>query len=221
MSFVPQSWEHVDARDIERTSMAIIEGELSQMDVSIEPDALPVVMRAIHATADFDYARNLVFSPDAVSCALDVLRHGACVVTDTNMALAGINKTLLEKLDCEARCFMSEPDVALEASQRHVTRATVSMEHASLIEGPTVFAVGNAPTALRRVCELCDERRLSPSLVICAPVGFVNVEASKEIALETFARSGVPHIVALGRKGGSTVAAAIVNALLIKACADE
>ena len=125
-------------------------------------------------------------------------------MTDTQMAFSGVNKRVLEKFGGRAVCFMSDPDVAAEAKARGETRATVSMERAARLEGPLVLAIGNAPTALVRACELIDAGELKPALVIGVPVGFVNVVESKEL-LPTL---DVPYIVARGRKGGSNVAAA-------------
>ena len=196
-----------DPNEIEKRSMEIIESELT---VRIPEENKAVVKRVIHCTADFDYAENLVFSPHAVEKALCALRKGCDIVTDTQMAKSGINKSAAAKLGCEIHCFMSDPDVAERAKAQGSTRAVVSMEKAAAIGKPLIFAIGNAPTALLKLRELIDEGRVSPELVIGVPVGFVNVIESKEAILET----AVPFIVAKGRKGGSNVAAAIVNALM-------
>ncbi|WP_302191899.1 precorrin-8X methylmutase [uncultured Ruminococcus sp.] len=195
--------------EIENRSMEIIQAELGETSLP-EPE-LCVLRRVIHTTADFDYAKNLVFSPHAVERALDALRNGAHIVTDTNMALAGINKTSLHHLGGEAHCFMADPDVAAEAKARGVTRAVVSMEHACRLDVPLIFAVGNAPTALVRLDQLIEEKQIKPELIIGVPVGFVNVVEAKE---QILAQQEVPCIVARGRKGGSNVAAAVCNALL-------
>lgn len=141
---------------------------------------------------------------------IEALREGCDIVTDTQMAKAGINKTVLGKLGGQVRCFMSDPDVAEEAERRGVTRAVVSMERAAALEKPCIFAVGNAPTALISLYELIRAGKLHPALVIGVPVGFVNVVESKEQIMTV----GSPYIVARGRKGGSNVAAAICNAML-------
>ena len=164
--------------------------------------------RVIHTTADFSYADSLVFTHDAAHRALDALRAGATVLTDTNMALAGISKPALAKLGCKGVCYMADPDVAARAAG--TTRAVASMDKACGIEGPLIVAVGNAPTALLCLAELMDAGKIAPALVVGVPVGFVNVVEAKE---ELLARR-VPAIVARGRKGGSTVATAIMNALL-------
>lgn len=200
--------EHVEPKDIERRSFEIITELLGGRQLPPENEA--VIKRAIHTTADFDYAENLVFSPGAVAIGLAALRAGCDIVCDTQMTKAGINKRILAALGGEVHCFMADEDVAREAKERGVTRACVSMERAALLDKQCIFAIGNAPTALIRLHELAAEGRLAPALIIGVPVGFVNVVESKELILA----SSVPHIVARGRKGGSNVAAAICNALL-------
>ena len=191
--------------------MEIIGQELG--DRVFPADQLPVIKRAIHTSADFDYADNLVFSDGAVEKGIAAIKGGCTIVTDTQMAFSGVNKKVLEKFGGKAVCFMSDPDVAAEAKARGETRATVSMERAAALEGPVILAVGNAPTALVRACELIEEGKWAPALIIGVPVGFVNVVESKELLLTM----DTPHIVARGRKGGSNIAAAICNALLYQA----
>lgn len=169
-----------------------------------------VTKRVIHTSADFDYARTMTYSENAVEIAKNLIKQGADIVTDTNMALAGINKKALARFGGEVHCFMADEDVAQEAMERKVTRATVSMEKAAKLKKPLIFAIGNAPTALIRLYELIEEGVFRPAFIIGVPVGFVNVEAAKELILET----DVPGIVNRGRKGGSNVAAAICNAIL-------
>lgn len=199
---------HMKPADIEKRSFAIITEELGGR--TFPEGVAEVVKRVIHTSADFDYADNLCFSPDAVEQAKAALEAGATIVTDTNMALAGISKPTLAKLGGKAVCLMADEAVVREAKERGVTRATVSMEHAAKLDGPLIFAIGNAPTALIRLHELIEEGAVSPALVIGVPVGFVNVVESKEL----FLGGDTPYIIARGRKGGSNVAAAIVNALL-------
>lgn len=200
--------ERVLPMDIERRSFEIITQELGERRLEQENEL--VIKRVIHTTADFDYADSLHFSADAVKRGLEALKAGACIVTDTQMAKAGINKTLLSRLGGEVFCFMSDEDVAQRAKQNGTTRAVASMEKAAQLGRPLIFAIGNAPTALVRLYELIQENRVDPRLVIGVPVGFVNVVESKEL----FVHSEIPHIIARGRKGGSNVAAAICNALL-------
>ena len=200
--------ETIKPMDIEKRSFEIITELLGER--KLDPENELVIKRAIHTTADFDYADNLVFSPHAVTRGIEALKAGCDIVTDTQMAKSGISKATLAKLGGEVHCFMSDPDVAAEAKARGVTRALVCMEKAAKLDKPCIFAIGNAPTALIRIRELLDAGELKPALVIGVPVGFVNVVESKELIIE----ADVPHIVARGRKGGSNVAAAIVNALL-------
>lgn len=198
--------------EIEKRSMEIIAQELG--DRALDPENEAVIRRVIHTTADFDYADNLVFTPHIVSSAVELLRAGGfTIVTDTRMAFSGVNAASMEKLGGTVRCFMSDPDVAAEARAQGCTRASVCMDRAADIAGPLIIAVGNAPTALMRLCELMEEKKIRPALVVGVPVGFVHVVESKEMLLQ----SGAPCIVARGRKGGSNVAAAILNALLYQA----
>ena len=206
--------QRVAPAEIEARSMEIIQEELGGRTFPAE--VLPVVKRVIHTTADFDYAGNLVFSPGAVEQGVAAIKAGCAVVTDTQMARSGINKRVLERFGGEALCFMSDPDVADEAKARGVTRAAVSMERAAGLDRTLILALGNAPTALVRACELLEEGAMKPALIIGAPVGFVNVVESKELLLT----EDVPYIVARGRKGGSNVAAAICNAMLYLASGD-
>lgn len=202
--------EFVLPGEIEKRSFEIIGEELKARNITLPPEQELVTKRVIHTSADFEYARTMTYSPHAVAIAKELLANGADVVTDTNMALAGINKKRLAAYGGTVHCFMADEAVAKEAKARQVTRATVSMEHAAKIEKPVIFAVGNAPTALISLYELMTESTWRPAFIIGVPVGFVNVEAAKELILKT----DVPHIVNRGRKGGSNVAAAIVNALL-------
>ena len=176
---------------IERRSMEIIAQELAERGSVLPPEVQSVVHRVIHATADFDYASSLVFTEDAVKHALEALQNGTPIVTDTNMAKAGISAAALKQLGTEARCFMAEPFIYPKA----------------------ILAIGNAPTALFRICDLIEDG-LRPALIIGVPVGFVNVVESKERALAVCEAAHIPAIIARGRKGGSTVSAAICNALL-------
>ena len=196
-----------DPDEIERRSMEIIESNLPS---GIPEENKAVVKRVIHCTADFDYAENLTFSKEAVQRAISALRKGCDIVTDTQMAFYGINKAAAAKLGCSIHCFMSDPDIAELAKERGCTRAVVSMEKAAKLDKPLIFAIGNAPTALLKLREMIDAGEIKPELVIGVPVGFVNIIKSKDAIMET----DVPSIVAKGRKGGSNVAAAIVNALM-------
>ena len=200
--------ENIKPMDIEKRSFAIITQLLG--DTRLDPENELVIKRVIHTSADFDYVENLVFSEHAVQKGIAALRDGCDIVTDTQMAKAGINKTILTKLGGQVHCFMSDPDVAAEAKERGITRAIVSMERAAKLPKPCIFAIGNAPTALISIKEQMEAGTLHPALIVGVPVGFVNVVESKELILT----DPVPHIVARGRKGGSNVAAAICNAML-------
>ena len=200
--------EVIKPMDIEKRSFEIITEILGERQ--LPPENELVIKRVIHTSADFDYVDNLCFSEGAVARALEALRGGCDIVTDTQMARAGINKTILGRLGGQVHCFMSDEDVAKEARKRGITRATVSMERAAALDKPCIFAISNAPTALFSLDAQIKAGKIRPALIIGVPVGFVNVVESKEMIME----AGVPYIVARGRKGGSNVAAAICNALL-------
>lgn len=194
--------------EIESKSMQIIAAELGECD--IESENLAVLKRVIHTSADFEYANNLIFSKNACQIAKTALQNGATIVADTTMVMAGINKKILAKLGGCVKCFIADEDVAEAAKQQETTRSEIAMQKASKISGDVIFAIGNAPTALFKIRDMIDSGEFRPALIIGVPVGFVNVVESKEEILSC----DVPHIVAKGRKGGSNVAAAIVNALL-------
>jgi len=202
----------VKPQEIEDKSFEIISDIIAKdyPEFKINPDHESIIKRVIHTSADFEYLNNLLISPDAVKKARLALQNGAVIVTDTNMAKSGINKTHLAKLGGEVHCYIADEDVALEASQRGITRAMVSMEKAAKLDRPLIFAIGNAPTALIALDEMIKEGKIKPELIIGVPVGFVNVVESKELIMD----SGIEYIVARGRKGGSNVAAAICNALV-------
>ena len=207
--------ENVKPMDIEKRSFEIITEELG--DTPLLPGTELVVKRCIHTSADFDYAKNLCFSENAVEKAIQAIKDGACIVTDTQMAKAGINKRALARYGGEVYCLMSDEDVAKIAKENGSTRATASMDKAAGLDKKLIFAIGNAPTALVRLYELIEEKKLDPELIIGVPVGFVNVVESKEALFAACAAHGVPAIAAMGRKGGSTVAAAVCNALVYSA----
>ena len=201
---------------IERGSMDIIRAELAAREIALRPEEAPVVLRCIHASADFDYAANLRFTPGAIEKALEALKGGAHIVSDTNMALAGISKPGLKALGGKVHCFMAEPEIAQIAKARDCTRAVASMDFAAAHLPEAIYAVGNAPTALFSLAEHLEDG-LRPALIVAVPVGFVNVVESKERIFELCTRLGVPCIAAMGRKGGSSIAAAVCNALIYTA----
>ena len=202
--------EFVLPNEIEKRSFEIIGHELKKMGITIPIEQEPITKRVIHTSADFDYASTMCYSDNAVSIVMQMIKDGAHIVTDTNMAMSGINKNKLAEFGGQVHCFMADEDVTIEAQKRKITRATVSMEKASRLEYPVIFAIGNAPTALISLYEMMTEGIFTPQFVIGVPVGFVNVVAAKEL----FLNSNVPYIINKGRKGGSNIAAAIVNAIL-------
>lgn len=202
--------EQLLPEQIEQRSFEIIDGELKKRGIVLPKEQEMITKRVIHTTADFEYTDTLTFSEGAVGIARELLKKGADIVTDTNMALSGINKRSLAGLGGEVHCYMADETVAKLARERGTTRAAVSMEIAAKIQKPVIFAVGNAPTALIQIYEMMQGSDWRPAFVIGVPVGFVNVEAAKELILQT----DVPFIINRGRKGGSNVAAAICNALI-------
>ena len=203
----PDRIQPIPPAEIERRSFELIEQELPH---PLDPIQAPIIKRVIHTTADFSYADSLCFSEHAIETAREALRQGASIITDTNMAKAGINKSRLAAYGGEVHCFMADEDVAEEAKKRGITRAAVSMEKSAVMGENYIYAIGNAPTALIRLYELIQEGKVNPRLIIGVPVGFVHVVEAKELIM----KADVPYIVARGRKGGSNVAAAICNALL-------
>ncbi len=209
-----QMLEYMSPKEIEARSFELITSELSR---PLDPLLAPIILRVIHTSADFEYADTLAFSPGIVACALAALRRGTSIVSDTNMVKAGVDKTRLHALGGDIHCFMQDEAVRQAAQREGGTRAKASVDQAAARGEPFIFAVGNAPTALLRICELKEAGLLSPAFVIGVPVGFVNVVESKEMLM----RSGIPYITARGRKGGSNIAAAICNALLRMAEREE
>jgi precorrin-8X/cobalt-precorrin-8 methylmutase len=213
--------DYTKPEEIEKRSFEIIGEELAALRKQREGSCLSihtprtsfeeaVIKRVIHATADFDFETNITFTHNAAEKAYKLLREGCTVVTDTNMALAGLNKTLLAGFGGSAGCFMADEETALAAKKSGASRARASVDRAARLSLPLIYAVGNAPTALFRIAELHKAGTFTPSLVIASPVGFVNVVEAKEL----FLTIDIPSIVTRGRKGGSAVAAAIMNAFL-------
>ncbi len=196
--------------EIEKKSFEIIDEELSSRGISLDEELSPIIKRAIHTTADFDYAGSLKFSEGAIPKIKGLIKKGAVIVTDTNMALTGINKKAAESFGVRVRCFMADEDVAVDAGKRGETRAALCAEKAFRLNDEVIYVVGNAPTALMRIHELNRENKSFPAFIVGVPVGFVNVVCAKELIM----KSDIPYIINEGRKGGSTVAAAIINALL-------
>jgi precorrin-8X/cobalt-precorrin-8 methylmutase len=206
---------HLRPEEIEAESFRIIDVEAGAHSWS--PLQWPVVRRVIHTSADFDYVRTMVFSDDAVSRGIEALRRGRGIVTDTTMALAGINKQRVKRFGIRTSCFVADPDVAAEAERKGTTRSIAAMRKAADDRVNGVFVIGNAPTALFELVRLVREERLRPELVVGLPVGFVGAEESKEALLREIPGYCIPFITNHGRKGGSNVAAAVINALLLLA----
>ena len=202
--------EHVKPEEIEKRSFEIISEELAKRNIVLPSEEEMITKRVIHTSADFEYVDTMTYSKGAVKVIKQLIKEGADIVTDTNMALSGINKKVLAEFGGSAHCFMAEEEVAKLAKLRRTTRAAISMEKASGIDKPVIFAIGNAPTALIQIYEMMQNNSWKPAFVIGVPVGFVNVEAAKELIME----SDVPYIINRGRKGGSNIAAAICNAVL-------
>lgn len=203
-------FENVKPQDIERRSFEIITQELLEQGLSIDEEYAPIIKRAIHTSADFDYATNLVFSDAVLETALSALKSGATIITDTTMALSGINKKVVAKLGGKVECYVADDEVARIAKENGTTRSVAAVDKAFAQYDNFIYVVGNAPTALIRICELVENVGKMPAMVVGVPVGFVNVVAAKELLMDT----KIPYIVAKGRKGGSNVAAAIINSLL-------
>jgi len=194
--------------DIETLSFQIIDSEAGPHGFS--PPQWEIVRRMIHTSADFEYMQTVYFHPRAVDTGLAALKKGCPIVTDTNMALAGIRKTDLLKLGGKARCLMGDADVAAQAAVLGTTRAEVAVDKAAGDMDGGIWVVGNAPTALLRLVDLIEDGQIRPALIVGLPVGFVNAAESKE----ALRRTGAVCITNTGRKGGSNVAAAVVNALI-------
>jgi precorrin-8X/cobalt-precorrin-8 methylmutase len=200
--------------EIEAESFRIIEAEVGPHNWSSEE--WPVVRRVIHTSADFEYAESMIISPGGVAKGIDAIRRGRGMVTDTTMALAGINKSRLERFGIKGACFVADPEVARHASLQGITRSILAMRKGAAA-GNGIFVIGNAPTALFELIRLIREEGFRPDLVIALPVGFVGAAESKERFIRETAGFEVPFIANRGRKGGSNVAAAVVNALLLMA----
>ncbi|MDZ7579513.1 MAG: precorrin-8X methylmutase [Deltaproteobacteria bacterium] len=198
-------------QEIESQSFKIIEAEAGPHNFM--PEQWPIVRRMIHTSADFDYLQSVRFHPLAVTCGIAAIKNGNPIITDTNMARTGIRRHDLERFGVEVRCLITDPDVAAAARRNGTTRAQAAVDAAatSMVDG--IYVIGNAPTALLRLIALVNAGRAQPALIVGLPVGFVNAAESKAdlLSLE------VPYITNTGRKGGSTVAASVINALALMA----
>jgi precorrin-8X/cobalt-precorrin-8 methylmutase len=193
---------------IENESFRIIRAEMGPHAFGAAEEAIAV--RVIHATADFDFVRTLRFSPGAVAAGVDALRGGGAIVSDVHMIEAGVSARLLDRLGGAIHCAIDAPAVYARAEREGTTRAVAAMRELTPHVDGGIVAIGNAPTALYEVLRLMDEEGIRPALIVGVPVGFVSAVESKD----ALAKSDVPHITALGRKGGSTVAVSVINAML-------
>ena len=203
-----------DPQAIETESFTIIDSEAR--DHTFTADEWSVVRRVIHTTADFDFLDTMLFSAQGVAAGIAAIRSGAPIYCDTNMVHAGINKGRLAEFGCQVHCHVADPDVASQAKSEGVTRSIVALRK-GVADGCRVFLIGNAPTALYELLRLCREGEVQPELIVGAPVGFVGAAESKQALIE----SGLPQITCRGRKGGSAIAAAICNALVLLAAKND
>lgn len=194
---------------IEAESFRIIEEEMGEH--SFPPDQFAIVRRVIHATADFEFARTLVFHPDAVRRAISAIRSGCDIVVDVAMIQAGVSKPSMALFGRgQIMSYITDEDVVAEAKREGITRAIASMRKAARLAPNAIYAIGNAPTALIEAVNLIAQKKLAPAAVVGVPVGFVSAVESKDALIA----SNYPHIAARGRKGGTPVAVSILNALL-------
>lgn len=194
--------------EIENLSFGIIAQEAG--DHGFAPDQWRIVSRMIHTSADFDYLQTARFHPDAIAAGIKAVENGCAIITDTHMAMAGIRKTDAAGFGCRVKCFMEDDGVHRRAVRQGTTRAAAAVDAAVECMPGGIYVIGNAPTALLRLIEQVCSGRAAPALVVGLPVGFVNAAESKQLLADT----DLAHITNAGRKGGSAVAAAVVNALL-------
>lgn len=194
--------------EIEALSFKIIDKEAGTHN--FPSDKWSIVQRMIHTSADFEYIKSICFHKDAISCGINALRNGKIIITDTNMAKAGIRKNDLERLGSQVKCFMKDPQIKQIALKNKITRAKAAVDAAITDMRDGIYVIGNAPTALLRLIELVKTKKAKPALIIGLPVGFVNAAESKAALIEL----DYPYISNIGRKGGSNIAASVVNALI-------
>lgn len=198
-------------QDIEKLSFSIIDKEAG--DHGFNDQQWPIVQRMIHTSADFEYINTVRFHPDAISSGIEAIKRGCTIITDTNMARVGIRKGEISAFGGDVHCLIADEDVAQRAKQEGITRALAAVDKAAELVNDGIYVVGNAPTALLRIIELLKDGKIKPALIIGLPVGFVNAAESKEELMKL----DYPHISNIGRKGGSNLAASVVNALAIMA----
>lgn len=199
----------IPPQEIEKRSFQIIDSEVP-LPRPFEGEEWLIARRLIHTSADFDLLRSLRFHPRAVQAGVEALKRGCLIVTDTEMARAGMTMRRLGRFGCSVECYISHPDVVAAAERGGTTRSAAAVDHAAPRLTGSILAVGNAPTALLRALERIEEGGCSPALVVGMPVGFVNAEESKGLLAR---QAKTPYVTILGRKGGSSLAAAVVNQL--------
>lgn len=198
-------------QEIERLSFTIINQEAGEH--RFNGQEWPIVQRMIHTSADFEYINTVRFHPDAISSGIEAIRSGCTIITDTNMAKVGIRKGEISLFGGEVKCLIADEDVAQQAKVKGTTRALAAVDRAAELINNGIYVIGNAPTALLRLIELLTAGEVKPALIIGLPVGFVNAAESKEELMKL----DYPYISNIGRKGGSNLAASVVNALAIMA----
>jgi precorrin-8X/cobalt-precorrin-8 methylmutase len=206
---------HLRPEEIEAESFRLIDAEAGPHPWSAAE--WPVVRRVIHTSADFEYLNTMCISPGAIAAGVKALKSGRGIVTDTTMALSGISKPNLVRFGITAACFVADPDVARKAAEQGITRSILAMDKGAADPGNGIFVIGNAPTALFELLRLVREEGLRPDLVVALPVGFVGAAESKDRLIFEGSELQLPFITNRGRKGGSNVAAAVVNALMLLA----
>jgi precorrin-8X/cobalt-precorrin-8 methylmutase len=202
------NYVNVNPAGIENDSMQIISKELSHL--TLPEEFANIIKRVVHTTADFEYAHLFEAHPEAVEKCKNALKNSCKIYADTSMITVGVSKPSLKKLSCDIQCFVHNGDVVNEAKSLGVTRSMCGINKAASDKEFKIFIIGNAPTALVRICELAKEGSIKPDLVIGVPVGFVGAAESKEM----LKNSGLPYMIIRGRKGGSTVGVAIINSIL-------
>jgi precorrin-8X/cobalt-precorrin-8 methylmutase len=197
--------------EIERTSFEIIDREAGAHDFTEQQWS--IVRRMIHTTADFEFKEMVRFHPAALAAGIGAIRQGKAVITDTNMARVGIREKPLTRFGSHVKCYMNDPRIHAKAQKDGTTRAKAAVDMAAAEMADGIYVIGNAPTALLRLIELIHAKKAHPALIVGLPVGFVNAAESKTALMQM----DYPYISNVGRKGGSNLAASVVNALAILA----
>ena len=200
---------YMPPEDIEKKSMEIIEKEMGEIDCSFEQKQ--IIKRVIHTTVDVDFGRSLIFHPQAIEAGLRAIKSGKTIITDVHMVKAGIRAYDLKRFGNKILCFFDKDKKSPEVDEADIPRSVISMRKAEKFMDGSIIAIGNAPTALFELVDMIKAGKVRPALIIGIPVGFVGAAESKE---ELQGQKNIPYITNSGRRGGSTVACAIVNALI-------